>query len=56
MRKQMETVDLIASGYEFVCPYCDALNKLIEVPSDLIVRCKKCGKRANVSDYHHAEQ
>lgn len=26
----METVDIIASGYEWICPECNTLNKEIE--------------------------
>lgn len=37
----METVDIIASGYEWVCPNCETLNDEIEVKED--VKCKRCG-------------
>lgn len=33
----MEQVDIIASGYEWECPHCGYLNRLIEYPSAQIV-------------------
>jgi uncharacterized protein (DUF983 family) len=35
--------DCIASGYEFTCPACSALNKLVEYPG-LSRFCSYCGK------------
>ena len=48
----MESVELIASGYEWVCPECDTLNKEIEVTKT--VKCKKCHTTFEVQDYAHA--
>ena len=47
-----QTVELIASGYEWVCSKCAADNKEIETAID--VTCKDCGTLFEVSDYHHA--
>ena len=35
-----EPVDIIASGYEWICPECDRLNKLIEYPKSGKVICQ----------------
>lgn len=48
----MKTVELIASGYEWMCPECKKMYKEIEVPE--FVECKKCGKLFKVEDYYHA--
>lgn len=34
----MESVDLIASGYEWVCPHCDKLNREIEITQTVTCR------------------
>lgn len=48
----METVDLIASGYEWTCPKCDALNKEIEITET--VKCSECGIEFEIGDVNHA--
>ncbi|KPL72236.1 hypothetical protein ADN00_15575 [Ornatilinea apprima] len=47
-----EGVDLIASGYEWVCPKCDWKNDEFEVTET--VTCKSCGATFKVDDYNHA--
>jgi len=47
-----ETVDVIASGYEWECPHCDMLNHEIELAE--FVTCSNCYKHFNVTDFHHA--
>ncbi len=47
------TVELIAAGYEWECPDCNAWNREIELPSAAI-RCPVCGSRFLMSEYHHA--
>jgi len=49
----MESVDLIASGYEWICPHCDNLNKEIEIPRDEVL-CDKCYNTFKINDVHHA--
>ncbi len=51
-RYYIETVDVIASGYEFICPSCDNLNKLIEVRET--VTCQNCKGEHEVGETHHA--
>jgi hypothetical protein len=34
----MDTVDLIASGYEWICPHCDKLNHEIEATETVMCR------------------
>ena len=48
----MESVQLIASGYEWICPDCNSFNKEIEVTER--VKCHSCKKTYAVDDYYHA--
>ena len=50
----VETVVLIASGYEWTCPNCEALNKEIEVNEKVI--CASCGNVYLVEDVEHARE
>lgn len=50
--RSFESVELIASGYEWVCPHCDILNKEIEVP--VRVTCRKCRSQLRVRNAEHA--
>lgn len=54
--EEMEQVDLIASGYEWVCPNCELLNKEIEIPHSERVECNNCGEKYEVSGHFHANQ
>jgi hypothetical protein len=46
------SVQLIASGYEWICPKCDTLNHEIETTET--VECDECETTFEVEDYHHA--
>lgn len=48
----METVDLIASGYEWTCPNCDDLNKEIGIAET--VTCNNCNAAFEVAQTDHA--
>lgn len=48
----MDSVELIASGYEWVCPKCDCVNDEIEITEE--VECDMCGFKFTVSEIHHA--
>ena len=51
----MELIDVIASGYEWICPECEYINKMIEYPrrnSD--VACDGCGEHVELSYPEHA--
>jgi len=50
----MESVDIIASGYEWECPNCETLNKMIAYPSSQIVTCASCGNEYEVGLPEHA--
>ena len=54
IRIENHTVDLIASGYEWICPDpdCDALNHEIEIKD--VVTCKECDKEYSVNSVEHA--
>ena len=47
-----ESVDIIASGYEFVCPACEVLNKIIQTAT--AVKCGACGAAFAVGETHDA--
>lgn len=49
-----QTVTLIASGYEWVCPdeECEHFNREIEITDT--VTCRKCSKTYNVDEAYHA--
>lgn len=47
-----EYVDIIASGYEWICPACEHLQKEIEYMEEVI--CKECSKKFKTSLPEHA--
>ena len=47
-----EIVDIIASGYEWICPKCETLNRHCEYTE--IVECVNCGKQYNTAPPEHA--
>ena len=47
-----ESVELIASGYEWTCPHCDHLNNEIEIPEKVIY--SKCKREYEVENADHA--
>lgn len=47
-----ESVDLIASGYEWICPACESFNHEIEITES--VTCPACTAKYQVQDYNHA--
>lgn len=51
---KMETVDIIASGYEWTCPECNRLNKEIEYTQQ--VQCKQCQQTFETGLPEHAIQ
>jgi protein-arginine kinase activator protein McsA len=49
---QNELVDLVASGYEWICPHCELLNKEIEALD--MVTCSNCGRTFEANPPEHA--
>lgn len=47
-------VDLIASGYEFMCPSCISINRVVEIRESY--RCMYCDALVYTNDYHHAHK
>ena len=45
-------VDIIASGYEWICPDCQAYNREIEATQ--LVTCKDCGRVFYTNPPEHA--
>lgn len=48
----MKTVDIIASGYEWICPDCEILNTEIEITEK--VKCICCDAEFEVNPPEHA--
>ena len=54
----METVELIASGYEWICPFCydegnpDCTQHEIEITDT--VTCRTCDEVFRTDEIHHA--
>ncbi|MCK5615776.1 hypothetical protein KAR91_78660 [Candidatus Pacearchaeota archaeon] len=49
-------VDVIASGYEWICPECEEMHEVIEFPRNPIVRCPDCGFKVELDLPEHARQ
>ncbi len=47
-----ESVDLIASGYEWICPKCDRFNRVIEHTEK--VTCQGCLRTFDTNPPEHA--
>jgi len=52
IEEEEESVELIASGYEWTCPNCDKLNEEIEIL--VKVKCVVCGREFEVENADHA--
>jgi uncharacterized protein (DUF983 family) len=46
--------DMVASGYEWVCPKCEKLCLEIEIPKTMTVYCEDCDIEYEVSNWEHA--
>jgi len=51
---ELEPVEIIASGYEWICPKCKTLNKIHEIPLEEIVKCIHCNTKFRIEDFYHA--
>ncbi|MCK5016032.1 MAG: hypothetical protein KAS32_03080 [Candidatus Peribacteraceae bacterium] len=50
---QEDEVQLIASGYDWVCPCCEQFNRIIEITETVI--CNACASKFSTNnDPHHA--
>jgi len=49
-----QTVALIASGYEWVCPRCRTFNREIEVTERVICSNCLCMEEYDTQDHYHA--
>ena len=47
-----EFVDVIASGYEWICPVCDYFNNEIEITKQ--VKCRGCKQTFKTNPAEHA--
>lgn len=50
-----DTLDLVASGYEWLCPQCDEIQHEDIVPEADDLTCQNCGanyKKGNISHAH----
>ena len=46
-----EEVDMVASGYEFVCPKCDSLNYMSSAPQE--ATCYHCDTKVVLGGPNH---
>jgi len=53
-QEDIPIVDVIASGYEWVCPECGELHTIYEFPKNPIVRCPDCGCKVELNIPEHA--
>ena len=53
-KKEIEQVDCIASGYEWVCPKCGKLNRIIEWAASQVCQNRRCKKAVELSEPEHA--
>lgn len=51
---QTDHVELLASGYEYVCPGCEHYNTVREVTETVTCSNKKCGQTFIVTNALHA--
>nr|MBI3613944.1 hypothetical protein [Nitrospirota bacterium] len=49
---ELESVEIIASGYEWICPSCEQFHQTMETAEE--VQCQRCHRRYTVTDIHHA--
>ena len=54
----LETVDVIASGYEWICLTCNELNQIDAVPKTGIVICsyEECGAKFTLDLPEHCRE
>ena len=52
--KKETLVEIIASGYEWTCPICEFVHKIIEVPKSQHVHCADCGNIFHTEPPDHA--
>ena len=50
----METVDIIASGYEWICPKCGRFNTEIEITETVICEGIDCRAELETNPPEHA--
>ncbi|KKN77477.1 hypothetical protein LCGC14_0360360 [marine sediment metagenome] len=50
----METVDIIASGYEWICPECERFNTEIEITETVICEAPTCKAEFKTNPAEHA--
>jgi hypothetical protein len=53
-QEQIESVDIIASGYEWICLKCDEFQHIIAYPKTGMVQCEQCGTKFCVDLPEHA--
>ena len=54
VRCKMDSVDIIASGYEWVCPVCNRLNREIEITETVTCCGADCREEFEANPPEHA--
>ena len=52
--ENIPVVDVIASGYEWICPECGEMHDIIEFPRNPIIRCLDCNFKVELDLPEHA--
>lgn len=52
--ENIPVVDVIASGYEWICPECQTFHKIIEFPKNPVIQCSECGCKVELDLPEHA--
>jgi len=49
-----EMVDVVACGYEWICPICDTYHRIISFPKNPVVVCDACETTVKLNSPKHA--
>jgi rubrerythrin len=53
-KEEIPLVNVIASGYEWICPECGYFHEIIEFPHSTKTRCQGCGLHVELDIPEHA--
>jgi uncharacterized protein (DUF983 family) len=52
--ENLPIADVIASGYEYICPYCEEFHEVPGYPKQSVVSCQECGEEFGLNIPEHA--
>ena len=58
IQTELEVVDVIASGYEWICPVCNELNQIVAIPKTGTAICgfEDCGHKVALDLPEHCRE